>query len=56
MQSAQREHDEFIRKLEGYLTTGEEHIGSSFSKTIKDMYPDSSEKRIRGSREWNRVP
>jgi hypothetical protein len=38
-------------KLEGYLTTGEEDIGMSFSKTIKDMYPDSSKKRIRGSRE-----
>jgi hypothetical protein len=49
--ATQREHDEFIRKLEGYLTTGEEDIGMSFSKTIKDMYPDSSKKRIRGSRE-----
>ena len=43
----QREHDEFIRRLEMHLTTGEEDIGTSFSKTIKDMYPDSSKKRIR---------
>jgi hypothetical protein len=49
--ATQREHDKFIVKLEGYLTTGEEDIGMSFSKTIKDMYPDSSKKRIRGSRE-----
>jgi hypothetical protein len=32
----QREHDD---------------IGMSFSKVIKDMYPDSSKKRIRGSGE-----
>ncbi|KAI0279004.1 hypothetical protein BGY98DRAFT_970748 [Russula aff. rugulosa BPL654] len=37
-------HDEFIGRLEGYLTTGEEDIGMSFTKTIKDMYPDSSKK------------
>jgi len=37
-----REHNDFIRRLEGYLATGEEDIGMSFSKTIKDMYPDSS--------------
>jgi hypothetical protein len=49
--ATQREHDEFIRRLEGYLTTGEEDIGVSFSKTIKDMYPKSSKKRIRGSKE-----
>lgn len=49
--ATQREHDEFIRRLEGYLATGEEDIKMSFSKTIKDMYPDSSKKRIRGSRE-----
>jgi hypothetical protein len=40
-----------IGKLEEYLTTGEEGIMMSFTKTIKDMYPDSSKKRIRGSRE-----
>jgi hypothetical protein len=50
--ATQRAHDEFIGKFEGYLTTGEEGIGTSFTKTIKDMYPDSSKKkRIRGSRE-----
>jgi hypothetical protein len=48
--ATQRVHNEFIRRLEGYLTTGED-IGMSFSKTIKDMYPNSSKKRIRGSRE-----
>jgi hypothetical protein len=52
----QREHDEFIKRLEGYLTTGEEDIGMSFSKTIKDMYPKSSEKHVRDSRALNRVP
>jgi hypothetical protein len=49
--ATQRAHDEFIERLEGYLTTGEEGIGMSFTKIIKDMYPDSSKKRIRGSRE-----
>ena len=38
--ATQREHDNFIRRLKGCL--GEEDIGMSFSKTIKDMYPDSS--------------
>jgi hypothetical protein len=46
--ATEREHDDFIRRLEKYLNTGEEDIGMSFSKTIKDMYPDSSKKRIRG--------
>jgi hypothetical protein len=49
--ATQTEHDDFIRRLEGYLATGEEDIRMSFSKTMKDMYPDSSKKRIRGSRE-----
>ena len=52
MQSAERqerEHDRFMGRLEGYLTTGEEDIGKSFSETIKDMYPDSSKKRIKGA-------
>ena len=49
--ATQRAHDEFIERLEGYLTTGEEDIGMSFTETIKDMYFDSSKKRIRGSRE-----
>jgi hypothetical protein len=50
--ATQRAHDEFIGRLEGYLTTGEEDIGMSFTEIIKDMYPDSTKKkRIRGSRE-----
>ena len=49
--ATEREHDRFMGRLEGYLTTGEEDIGKSFSETIKDMYPDSSKKRIKGSRE-----
>jgi hypothetical protein len=61
--ATQRAHDVFTGRLEGYLTTGEEDIGMSFTKTIKDTYPkfaslrngdsvpDSSKKRIRGSRE-----
>jgi hypothetical protein len=48
--ATQREHEEFIRRLERYLTTGED-IWMSFSKIMKDMYPDSSKKRIRDSRE-----
>jgi hypothetical protein len=49
--ATQRAHDEFIGRLEGYLTTGKEDIGMSFTETIKDMYPDSSKKHIRGGRE-----
>jgi hypothetical protein len=51
--ATQTAHDAFIARLREYLTTGKEYIGMSFSKTVKDMYPDSSKKRI--SRE-NRVP
>jgi hypothetical protein len=51
-----RAHDMFIGRLEGYLTSGEEDIGMSFMKTVKDMYPNSSKKGIRGNREYNRVP
>jgi hypothetical protein len=47
--ATKREHDEFIGRLQRSLTTGED-IGTSFSKTIKDLYPESSKKR-RGSRE-----
>jgi hypothetical protein len=46
--ATQRAHDDFIEKLRSYLTTGKEDIGMSFTKTIKDMYPKSSKKRIRG--------
>ena len=53
--ATQRAHDQFIERLESFLTTGEEDVGMSFTKTIKDMFPDSSKKRIRGSREC-RVP
>ena len=49
--ATQTKHNDFIGRPEGYLTTGEEDIGMSFSKTIKDMYPDSSKKRIGDSRE-----
>jgi len=49
--ATQRAHHEFIERLEAYLTTGEEDVGMSFTRIIKDMYPDSSKKRIRGSRE-----
>jgi hypothetical protein len=50
--ATQRAHDEFIGRLEGYLTTGEGDIGMSFSNVVKDMYPNSSKKRrIRGRRE-----
>ena len=45
--ATQREHNRFIRRLEEYLTTGEDSIEMSFSKTIKDLYPDSSKKRTR---------
>ena len=45
--TTQREHDKFIRRLEEYLTTGENSVGMSFSKIIKDLYPDSSKKRTR---------
>ena len=48
--ATEREHDAFIRRLKGYLTTGED-VGKPFSKAIKDVYPDSSKKRIRGSKE-----
>jgi hypothetical protein len=63
MRSAERcRGHRFIGRLEGYLNTGEEEIGMSFTKTIKlilgirdtyhqDMYPDSSKRRIRGA-EW----
>jgi hypothetical protein len=47
----QREHEKFKRRLKEYLTTGEEDIGMSFSETMKDKYPNSSKKRITGSRE-----
>ena len=47
----QRVHDKFIGRLKGYLTTGKEEIGTPFSKPIKNIYPDSSKKRSRGSRE-----
>ena len=45
--ATQSEHNEFIRRLEEYLTTGEDSVVMSFSKTIKDMYPDSSKKQTR---------
>ena len=47
--ATQTKHGEFMGRLERCLTTGED-IGTSFSKTIKDLYPGSSKKRIRDSR------
>jgi hypothetical protein len=44
-------NDEFIGRLEGYLATEKKDIRTPFSKPIKNIYPDSSKKRIRGSRE-----
>ena len=49
--ATKREHDAFIARLEEYLTTGEENVGKPFSDIIKDLYPESSKKRTRGSRE-----
>jgi hypothetical protein len=45
----EEEHENFIRRLEHGLTTGE-GIGRSFSRIIKDKYPESSKKRTGGSR------
>ena len=45
--ATKRAHDEFKGRLEGFLTTGEEDKGMSFSKTMKDMFPESSKKHIR---------
>ena len=45
--ATKRAHDEFKGRLEGFLTTGEEGKGMSFSKTMKDMFPGSSKKNIR---------
>ena len=47
--ATQTKHGEFMGRLERRLTTGED-IGTSFSKTIRDLYPGSSKKRTRGSR------
>jgi hypothetical protein len=44
--ATQTAHDAFRGRLQEYLTTGEEYIGMSFSKIVKDMFPDSSKKRI----------
>ena len=52
----EREHDAFIARIEEYLITGEEGVGKPFSDIIKDLFPESSKKRTRGSRGWNRVP
>jgi hypothetical protein len=41
----QRVHDEFIARLEEFLTTGEEDVEMPFSQIIKEMYPESLKKR-----------
>jgi hypothetical protein len=45
----EEEHEDFIRRLEHGLITGED-IGRSFSQIIKDKYPESSKKRTGGSK------
>ena len=42
------EHEDFIRRLEHGLMTGE-IIGRSFTQIIKEKYPESSKKRTGGS-------
>jgi hypothetical protein len=43
------EHEDFIRRLEHGLMTGED-IGRPFSQIIKEKYPESSKKRTGGSK------
>jgi hypothetical protein len=45
----EEEHEDFIRRLEHGLMTGE-GIGRSFSQIIKEKYPESSKKRTGGSK------
>ena len=45
----QEEHRAFVQRLEDCLTTGED-IGRSFSQIIKDIYPQSSKKRMKDAR------
>ncbi|KAF8477734.1 hypothetical protein DFH94DRAFT_91151 [Russula ochroleuca] len=49
-----RAHDEYIGRLKECLKTDED-IGVNFSQIIKEMYPDSSKKRMGGSEEQSRL-
>jgi hypothetical protein len=46
IRATQREHDEFIVRLERCLTWGED-IRKPLSRIVKNMYPESSKKRTR---------
>jgi len=45
----EEEHEDFIRRLEHGLMSGED-IGRSFSQIIKEKFPESSKKRTGGSK------
>ena len=45
----EREHEEFIKRVERCQETGED-IGKTFAQIIKEKYPDSCKKRIRQDR------
>ncbi|KAH9985314.1 hypothetical protein BJV77DRAFT_1152848 [Russula vinacea] len=40
----QRIHDEFVARLQKFLSTGEEYVEAPFSQIIKEKYPESSKK------------
>ena len=50
----EREHGDFIGRVERSLTTGED-IGAPFAQIIKQMYPCSSKKRTRSGWEQRRI-
>jgi hypothetical protein len=50
----QREHSDFIGRVERSLTTGEE-IGTPFAQIIKQRFPESSKKRTGSGREQRQV-
>ena len=50
----EREHGDFIGRVERSLTTGED-IGAPFAQIIKQMYPGSSKKRTRSGWEQRQV-
>jgi hypothetical protein len=50
----EREHSDFMGRVERSLTTGEE-IGAPFAHIIKQMYPESSKKRTGSGWERRRV-
>jgi hypothetical protein len=51
----EREHGDFIGRVERSMTTGEE-IGTPFARIIKQKYPESSKKRTGSGWEQRRVP